>query len=65
LGESGAMEQNVIPLTINTKEVEPKFANQFNLTLHTAQAKKYRFTVNNTFGFCGQIAATIVRKYRN
>lgn len=60
-----AIEKSMIPPTINTTEVEPEFANTFNLTLHTAQTKKIEYAVNNTFGFGGHIATTIFRKYRN
>lgn len=60
-----AIEQSMIPPTLNTNEVEPEFANKFNLTLHTAQGKNIETAVNNTFGLGGHIAATIFRKYRN
>lgn len=60
-----AIEQGLIPPTINTNEVEPEFVNKFNLTLHAAQTKNIEYAVNNTFGFGGHIAATIFRKYKN
>ncbi|NOS54947.1 MAG: beta-ketoacyl-ACP synthase II [Cyclobacteriaceae bacterium] len=59
-----AIEQNMIPPTINTDEVEPAFADKFNLTLHTAQSKNINYAVNNTFGFGGHIATTIFKKYK-
>jgi 3-oxoacyl-[acyl-carrier-protein] synthase II len=59
-----AIEQSMIPPTINTTEVEPEFADKFNLTLETAQPKNINYAVNNTFGFGGHIATTIFRKYR-
>lgn len=58
-----AIEQSMIPPTINTTEVEPVFANKFNLTLQKAQAKSITYAVNNTFGFGGHIATTIFKKY--
>jgi 3-oxoacyl-[acyl-carrier-protein] synthase II len=73
LGAAGAIEaivcikvieQSLIPPTINTNEVEPAFADKFNLTLQTAQAKSINYAVNNTFGFGGHIATTIFKKYR-
>ncbi len=59
-----AIEQSMIPPTINTNEVEPAFADKFNLTLHTAQSKNINYAVNNTFGFGGHIATTIFKKYK-
>ncbi len=59
-----AIEQSMIPPTINTNEVEPAFADAFNLTLQTAQAKNINYAVNNTFGFGGHIATTIFKKYK-
>lgn len=58
-----AIEQSMIPPTINTTEVEPVFAHKFNLTLQKAQAKSITYAVNNTFGFGGHIATTIFKKY--
>jgi 3-oxoacyl-[acyl-carrier-protein] synthase II len=58
-----AIEQSMIPPTINTDEVEPTFADKFNLTLHKAQSKNVNYAVNNTFGFGGHIATTIFKKY--
>lgn len=58
-----AIEEGMIPPTINTTEVEPEFADKFNLTLQTAQTKKINYAVNNTFGFGGHIATTIFKKY--
>lgn len=59
-----AIEQSLIPPTINTTEVEPEFADKFNLTLQKAQAKNINYAVNNTFGFGGHIATTIFKKYK-
>jgi 3-oxoacyl-[acyl-carrier-protein] synthase II len=59
-----AIEQSIIPPTINTTEVEPAFADKFNLTLHKAQPKNINYAVNNTFGFGGHIATTIFKKYK-
>lgn len=59
-----AIEQSMIPPTINTNEVEPAVTNKFNLTLQTAQAKNINYAVNNTFGFGGHIATTIFKKYK-
>lgn len=60
-----AIDQSMIPPTINTTEVEPAFADKFNLTLQRAQTKNINYAVNNTFGFGGHIATTIFKKYKN
>ena len=59
-----AIEQSLIPPTINTTDVEPEFADKFNFTLQKAQAKNINYAVNNTFGFGGHIATTIFKKYK-
>ncbi|MFN8438542.1 MAG: beta-ketoacyl-ACP synthase II [Cytophagales bacterium] len=58
-----AVQENVIPPTINTQNVEPEFADTFNLTLHAAQDKTVNYAMSNTFGFGGHIATTIFKKY--
>ena len=59
-----AIEQSLIPPTINTTDVEPEFVDKFNFTLQKAQAKNINYAVNNTFGFGGHIATTIFKKYK-
>ena len=58
-----AIQENTIPPTINTKEVEPAFANKLNLTLGKAQYKEVNYAMSNTFGFGGHIATTIFKKF--
>jgi 3-oxoacyl-[acyl-carrier-protein] synthase II len=58
-----AIEESIIPPTINTTEVEPDFANTFDLTLGKAQHKKIKYALNNTFGFGGHIASTIYKRF--
>ncbi len=58
-----AIEEQIVPPTINTNEVEPAFANKFNLTLGKAQAKDINYAMSNTFGFGGHIATVIFKKY--
>jgi len=59
-----AIEDAVVPPTINTTEVEPEYANIFNLTLGKAQPKEIKYALNNTFGFGGHIASTIFKKFK-
>ena len=58
-----AVQENIIPPTINSVEIEPEFKDNFNLTLHTAQHKRVDYAMSNTFGFGGHIATTIFKKY--
>jgi 3-oxoacyl-[acyl-carrier-protein] synthase II len=58
-----AIQENIVPPTINTNEVEPEWKNKFNLTLGMAQSKEINFAMSNTFGFGGHIATLIFKKY--
>ena len=58
-----AVQENIVPPTINSIEVEPDFEGIFNLTLNNAQMNTVNFAMNNTFGFGGHIATTIFKKY--
>ncbi|MFT4153604.1 beta-ketoacyl-ACP synthase II [Parafilimonas sp.] len=58
-----AVQENIIPPTINSTAIEPAFKDIFNFTLHNAQQKETRYAMNNTFGFGGHIATSIFKKY--
>lgn len=58
-----AVQENIIPPTINSIDIEPDFKNSFNLTLNKSQSKTVNFAMSNTFGFGGHIATTIFKKY--
>ncbi|CAN5653877.1 beta-ketoacyl-ACP synthase II [soil metagenome] len=60
-----AIQENIVPPTINTTEVEDTYQDKFNLTLGKAQAKEITIAMSNTFGFGGHIATTIFKKYQN
>ncbi|MFK8269344.1 beta-ketoacyl-ACP synthase II [Capnocytophaga cynodegmi] len=57
-----AIENNIVPPTINTTNIEPKYKDIFNFTLHKAQSKTVHYAMSNTFGFGGHIATTIFKK---
>lgn len=59
-----AIQENIIPPTINSTDIVPDFAKIFNFTLNKAQNKTVNFAMSNTFGFGGQIATTIFKKYK-
>ncbi|MCV9926111.1 beta-ketoacyl-ACP synthase II [Flavobacterium sp. LS1R49] len=58
-----AIQENIVPPTINTQTVEPEFLNKFNLTLGKAQPKIVNYAMSNTFGFGGHIASSIFKKF--
>jgi 3-oxoacyl-[acyl-carrier-protein] synthase II len=58
-----AVQENIIPPTINTKDVEPAYADKFDFTLGTSAKKKVYYAMSNTFGFGGHIATAIFKKY--
>lgn len=58
-----AVQENIVPPTINTQTVEPEFANKFNLTLEKAQPRIVNYAMSNTFGFGGHIASSIFKKF--
>lgn len=59
-----ALQENIVPPTINTDEVEPGWKDQINLTLGTAQQKNMNYAMSNTFGFGGHIATVIFKKFQ-
>lgn len=72
LGAAGAIEaiasimatvDDIIPPTINTKEVEPEWDGKYDLTLGKAQSRTVNYAMSNTFGFGGHIATAIFKKY--
>lgn len=58
-----AIQENMIPPTINTEQVEPDFADKFNLTLGNSQQRNVTYAMSNTFGFGGHIASSIFKKF--
>jgi len=58
-----AVEENIIPPTINTRELDGAISTAFDLTLSKAQHKTVNYAMSNTFGFGGHIATAIFKKY--
>lgn len=74
LGAAGAVEailciqstrEDYIPPTINSREIEPSLAENFELTPGKARPHKVRYAMSNTFGFGGHIATAIFKKWEN
>jgi 3-oxoacyl-[acyl-carrier-protein] synthase II len=71
LGAAGAIEalaavmavyKDVVPPTINLKQVDPEIDSRLNLTPNVAQKRTVRAALSNTFGFGGHNASIIVKK---
>jgi 3-oxoacyl-[acyl-carrier-protein] synthase II len=58
-----AIQEDIIPPTINSQNIEPEYRDVFDLTLGKAVHKKVNYAMSNTFGFGGHIATTIFKKY--
>ncbi len=58
-----AMQDNLVPPTINHETPDPDINPRFNLTLNKAQKRNIRFALSNTFGFGGHNATVIFKKY--
>ena len=58
-----AVQENIIPPTINTRELDGVISTAFDLTLSKAQHKTVNYAMSNTFGFGGHIATAIFKKY--
>lgn len=58
-----AIQEDVIPPTINSKDIEPEFVNKFDFTLGVAKAKRVKYALSNTFGFGGHIACSVFKKF--
>ena len=58
-----ALQENIVPPTINTTEIEPEFANLFTFPLGKSVEKEMTYAMSNTFGFGGHIASIVFKKY--
>jgi 3-oxoacyl-[acyl-carrier-protein] synthase II len=60
-----AVQEDILPPTINTKNIEPEFANHFNFVLGSAQRTRVNYAMSNTFGFGGHVATSIFKKFED
>jgi 3-oxoacyl-[acyl-carrier-protein] synthase II len=72
LGAAGAIEaiacvkslqDQIVPPTTNTTEIEPEFKDSFHFPLGKGEPKAITYALNNTFGFGGHIASILFKKY--
>lgn len=59
-----ALEEGIVPPTINTETVEPEFADLFDFPLGQSKPKEMTYAMSNTFGFGGHIAAVVMKKWK-
>ena len=58
-----AIQEDLIPPTINTKDIDPEWEGKFDLTLGSPAKREVNYAMSNTFGFGGHIATAIFKKY--
>ena len=58
-----AVQNDIIPPTINHFTDDPEIDSRLNLTFHKAQKKVVRAALSNTFGFGGHNASAIFKKF--
>lgn len=74
LGAAGAVEaitsilalnNNIIPPTINHKVADPRIDPKLNLTVNKAQEREINIALCNTFGFGGHNASVVMKKFES
>lgn len=60
-----AIENDIVPPTINHFTDDPEIDSKLNLTFNTAQKRTVNVALSNTFGFGGHNTSVIFRKYKD
>jgi 3-oxoacyl-[acyl-carrier-protein] synthase II len=60
-----AIENNIIPPTINFENKDENIDYNLNLTLNKAQKRTVKTAISNTFGFGGHNSSIIVKEYND
>lgn len=60
-----AINHGIVPPTINHFTDDPEIDNKLNFTFNTAQKRKVRYALSNTFGFGGHNTSVIFKAYEN
>ena len=58
-----ALQEGMVPGTINTTEIEPDYADHYDFPLGKAQPREIKYAMSNTFGFGGHIASVLFKKF--
>ena len=58
-----AMNNSLVPPTINHKTVDENIDARLNLTLNKAQKREITYAMSNTFGFGGHNACVLLKKH--
>ena len=58
-----AIENSVIPPTINHFTDDPEIDNKLNFTFNTAQERTVKYALSNTFGFGGHNTSVVFKSY--
>jgi 3-oxoacyl-[acyl-carrier-protein] synthase II len=59
-----AVENDIIPPTINCRDVDSEFNPNMNFTLHKPCKKPVNVAINNTFGFGGHTSTSVFKKFK-
>lgn len=59
-----AIQNDLIPPTINQFELDPELDPEMDFTFNEAKAKEVNYALSNTFGFGGHNASIIFKKYK-
>ena len=59
-----AVQNDIVPPTINHFTDDPELDNKLNFTFNTAQKRTVNVAMSNTFGFGGHNTTVIVKKYQ-
>ncbi|MBO6515701.1 MAG: beta-ketoacyl-ACP synthase II [Bacteroidia bacterium] len=65
ISTSLSVQQDIIPPTINTVNVDEDIPTSLNLTLGKSVAKNVQYALSNSFGFGGHCAALVLKKYND
>jgi 3-oxoacyl-[acyl-carrier-protein] synthase II len=60
-----AVQNDIVPPTINHFTDDPELDNKLNLTFNQAQKRVVNIALSNTFGFGGHNTSVIVKKYQS
>ncbi|HRT89017.1 MAG TPA: beta-ketoacyl-ACP synthase II [Bacteroidales bacterium] len=60
-----ALKEDIVPPTINFRNPDPDIDPRLNITPNQAQRRTINYALSNTFGFGGQNASLIFKKYES